>query len=132
MITALPIFWLRLKFFNVLTSSFFEDVSQKYNVNSSLNMTVFNKSSYWWKNKKQKEIFEENHFHNSLRFFCFTQFPFTTTETMRDYYLWAYYKGDASRGAEQLRTYDPRKLENIRKVSKLRIMIVWHPVFLPK
>ena len=34
------------------------------------------------------EIIAHNHFHNILRLFdVLTNFPFTTNETMRDYYL---------------------------------------------
>ena len=38
------------------------------------------------KDIKVEENFEDNHFHNILRLFdVFPNFPFTTSETMRDY-----------------------------------------------
>ena len=52
-----------------------------------------------------------------------TNFPFTTSETMRDYDLHKCYTRVVSRVAEQLKTYDLRKLGNIRKVSKPHEMI---------
>ena len=42
---------------------------------------------------------------------------------MRDYYLYTWYKRVALRVAEQIKTYDLRKLGNIRKVSKPHRMI---------
>ena len=42
---------------------------------------------------------------------------------MRDYYIKIGYIQVASRDAERLKTYDLRKLKNIRKVSKLHNMI---------
>ena len=60
-----------------------------------------------------------NQFHNILRLFdVLPNFPFITSETIGDYYLWTCYIRDASRVAERLKTYDLRKLGNIRKVSK--------------
>ena len=53
-------------------------------------------------------------------------FPFTTSETMGDYYLQTWYIRVASRVAERLN--DLRKLGNIRKVSKLHRMIAQCPV----
>ena len=45
-----------------------------------------------------------NHFHNILRLFdALPNFPFTTSETMRDYYLQALYIQVASRVAERLK-----------------------------
>ena len=44
-----------------------------------------------------KEKFSYNHFHNILRLFdVLTSFPFTTSETMRDYYLYTWYVRGAS------------------------------------
>ena len=41
------------------------------------------------KTEKGKEHFSDNHFHNFLGLFnVLTSFPFTTSETMRDYYLY--------------------------------------------
>ena len=46
-----------------------------------------------------------NHFHNILRLFdVLPNFPFTTSETMRDYYLYTWYTRVASRVAERLKT----------------------------
>ena len=43
-----------------------------------------------------------NHFHNILRLFdVLPNFPFTASETMRDYYLQTWYKRVASRVAER-------------------------------
>ena len=50
-------------------------------------------------------------------------FSFTTSKMMRDYYLQTWYIPVASRVAKQLKSYDVRKLGNIRKVSKLHRMI---------
>ena len=61
-----------------------------------------------------------NHFHNTLRLFdVLPNFHFTRSETVRDYYLQTEY----IRVPEGLKTWNLRKLENIRKVSKLHIMI---------
>ena len=50
-----------------------------------------------------------NHFHNILKLFdVLPNFPFTTSETMRDYYLQTWYVLVASQGAELLKT--PRHL----------------------
>ena len=46
-----------------------------------------------------------NHFHNILRHFdVLLNFSFSTSETMRDYYLYAWYIGVGSRIAERLNT----------------------------
>ena len=66
-----------------------------------------------------KENFADNHFDNILRLFVLRNFPFTTSETMGDYYLQTCYIRVASRIAERFKTEDHRKLGNIRKVSKL-------------
>ena len=64
----------------------------------------------------------KNHFHNILRRFdVLSNFPFTTSETMRDYYLNTWYMPVDSRVAKRLN--DLRKLGNIRKVSKPHRMI---------
>ena len=61
-----------------------------------------------------------NHFHNILRLFGVLKiFPFTTSETMRDYYLQTWHV----RVAKRLMTWDVRKLGNIRRVSKPHRMI---------
>ena len=54
-------------------------------------------------------------------FWCFTNFPFTTSETMSDYYLQTWFIRVASRDV------DLKKLENISKVSKPYRMIVTSP-----
>ena len=65
-----------------------------------------------------------NEFHNILRLFnVLPNFPFTTSETMGDYYLQTWYIRVAERAAERLKTYELWKLGNIRKVSKLHRMI---------
>ena len=65
-----------------------------------------------------------NRFHKILKLFdVLPNFPFTTSETMRDYYLQTWYIRVASRIAERLTTWDLRKLGNVRKVSKLHRMI---------
>ena len=70
-----------------------------------------------------------NHFHNILSLFdVLPNFPFTTSETMRDYYLETWYIQVASRVVERLRIQDPRKLGNIRRVSKPHRMIAQCPV----
>ena len=51
---------------------------------------------------------------------------------MRDYYLQTWYIGVASRVPERVKTYDPRKLGNIRKVSKPQKMIAQCPFPPPK
>ena len=78
----------------------------------------------------------DKYFHNVLRLFdVLPNFPFTTSETMGDYYLQTWYIPVASRVAE--RPYSPlsgphsphkkkknlRKLGNIRKVPKFHRMI---------
>ena len=50
-------------------------------------------------------------------------FTFTTSETMRDFYLCIWNIQVASQIAKWLKTDDLRKLENVRKVSKLHRMI---------
>ena len=58
-------------------------------------------------------------FHNILRLFDVSpNFSFTTSETMRDYYLWTCYIRVASGFAEQL-----GKLGNIRKALKCQRII---------
>ena len=48
---------------------------------------------------------EPNHFHNILRLFVvLTNFPFTTSQMMGDYYLQTWYIRVDSRVAEQLKT----------------------------
>ena len=48
---------------------------------------------------------------------------FHQSETMGDYYLKKWYVRVASRVAERIKSYDVRKLGNIRKVSKFHRMI---------
>ena len=51
-------------------------------------MWLFITNSAVNKTYKAKENFSDNHFHNILRLFdVLPNFPFTTSETMRDYYL---------------------------------------------
>ena len=50
-------------------------------------------------------------------------FPFTTRETIGDYYLEAWYIPAASRVAEPSKTENLRKLGNIRNVPTLHGMI---------
>ena len=65
-----------------------------------------------------------NQFHNILRLFdVLPNFAQITSETIGDYYLWTCYTRDASRLVERLKTYDLRKLGNIRKVSKFHRVI---------
>ena len=65
-----------------------------------------------------------NHNHNILRLFdVLPNFSFTTSETMRYYYLSNMYIRVASRVTKRLKTQDLRKLGNIMKVSKLYKMI---------
>ena len=65
-----------------------------------------------------------NQFRNILRLFdALPNFAFTTSEMIGDYYLWTCYIRDTSRVVERLKTYDLRKLGNIRKVSKFPIVI---------
>ena len=74
-------------------------------------------------------LFCYNHCHNILRLFdVLTNFPFTKSETMHNYYL----KTRNIRVAERLKIQDLRKLGNIRKVSKPHRMIAQCPVFLSK
>ena len=56
-------------------------------------------------------------------FDAWTNFPFTTSETMHDYYLQTWYIQVARRVAERLKTHDLRKLGNIKKMSKPHRMI---------
>ena len=73
-----------------------------------------------------------NHFHNILRLFgILPNFLFTASETMRDYYLKRWYMGAALQVTKRLKTFDLRKLEHIKKVSKLLRMRALCPVFLP-
>ena len=56
------------------------------------------------KDIKSKENCVNNHFHSNLRFFeVLPSFPFTTIETMRDYYLQTWYIRVASRVSERLK-----------------------------
>ena len=55
----------------------------------------------------------------SRSFHVLPNFPFTASETMCGWYL---------RVAERLKTYDLRKIGNIRKLSKLHRMIAQFPV----
>ena len=74
-----------------------------------------------------KDLFY-NQLHNILRLSNVLQnFPFTASEMMGDYYLQTWYIRAASRVAERLKSYDLRKLGNIRKVSKLHRMIAQCP-----
>ena len=58
------------------------------------------------KSGKKSEIY--NHFHNILRLFdVLTNFPFTTSETMRDYYLQTWYIRIASQIAAAGGAYVP-------------------------
>ena len=59
-----------------------------------------------------------NHFHNILRLLdVLPNFLFTTSETMRDYYLWIWYLRVIERVAKRLKTNED--LRNIKKISKL-------------
>ena len=76
-----------------------------------------------------------SHIHNiniSRLFHVLTNFPFTTSETMRDYY----YKHGIYKLPQELpndlRLKYLRKLGNIRKVSKLHKMVAQCPISLPK
>ena len=74
-----------------------------------------------------------NQLHIILRLFnVLTNFPFTASETMGDNYLTTWYIRVISRVAERLKTSDPRKLGNIRKVSKLDRMIAQCPTPPPR
>ena len=58
-----------------------------------------------------------NQFNDILRLFdVLPNFPFTTSETMYDYYLQTWHIRVASRVAERLKTYNLRKSGNIRTV----------------
>ena len=64
-----------------------------------------------------------NHFHNIFRLFdVLPNFTFIVSETMRDYYLQIWYIWVDPQVAEWLKTWDLRKLGNIRKMSKLHKM----------
>ena len=66
--------------------------------------------------------------HNSLRLFdVLPNFPFTTSETMCGYYLQTWCIQVPSRVAERFKAQDLRKLGNIRKRSKLQMMIAQYP-----
>ena len=57
------------------------------------------------KKSEAKENWNDNQFHNFLRLFgVLPIFPFTTSETMCDYYLQTWYIRVASRVAEELKT----------------------------
>ena len=65
-----------------------------------------------------------NYYHNILRLFgVLPNFHFTTTGTMRYYYLQTWYIPVASRVVKRLKTKDLSKFGNIRKESKLHKMI---------
>ena len=56
------------------------------------------------KGSLQIETHNYNHSHNILRLFdVLPTFPFTSSETMRDYYLQTWYIGVASRVAKRLK-----------------------------
>ena len=83
--------------------------------------------------KSFHEGLSHNHFHNVLRLFdALPNFPFTTSEKMRDYYFQPWYIRVDSRVAKRLKTLNLRKLRNIRKVSKPHRMITQCTVFQPK
>ena len=68
-----------------------------------------------------------------MRLFIVLQnFPFTTSETMGDYYLQTWYIRVASRVAKRIKTEILRKLGNVRKVSKPHRMIAQCPPPPPK
>ena len=68
-------------------------------------MWLFITNSAVNKTYKAKENFSDNHFHNILRLFdVLPNFPFTASETMRDFYLWTWYIRFVSRVAERLKT----------------------------
>ena len=75
------------------------------------------------KTNNAKGNFVDNGFHTNLRFFVSPNFPFTASETMRDYYLQTRYIQVASRATKWLKTQGVRKSGNIRKVSKPHKMI---------
>ena len=65
-----------------------------------------------------KAALSHNHFYNILKLFdVLPNFPFTTSETMDDYYLETWYIRGASRVSKRR-----KKLGNIRKVPKLHKM----------
>ena len=67
-----------------------------------------------------KTVFIYKHFHNILRLFdVLSNFRFSTSKTMCDYYLQTLYIRVASQVAERLSRSEIRKLGNISKVSKL-------------
>ena len=67
-----------------------------------------------------------NLFQNILRYFnVLPNFLFTASEMMGDYYLSTQFIRAVSRVAKRLSTYDPRKLENVRKVYECHIIISW-------
>ena len=74
-----------------------------------------------------------NHFHNVLRLFdILPSFPFTTSETMRHYYLYTWNIRVATRVLKRRNTNDLKKLRNNRKLSKFHRMIAQRPVPPPK
>ena len=71
------------------------------------------------KTLKAKSNFADNNFYSILRLFdVLPNFPFTTSETMRDYYLSPRYIRVAYEIQNDLGLTILKKLENIRKVSK--------------
>ena len=59
-------------------------------------------------------------------------FLLTTNTTMSDYYLDTWYVRVSSRVAVRLKTYDHRELGIIKKYSKLRRMLAYFSVPVPK
>ena len=73
-----------------------------------------------------------NHFQNIFRvFYVLPNFPFTTSGTMRDYYLPTWYLQVASPIAVRLKAEDLRKLGNIREASQLHRTKFQGLVYLP-
>ena len=76
---------------------------------------------------KHFETCRYNHGHNILRPF---DFSFATSEFGRGCFQW--HTWVAPRVAEQLKTQNPRKLGNNKKISKLSEIIAQCPVFFSK
>ena len=73
----------------------------------------------WHLQRYCRRFWNYNQFHNTLRLFdVLPDFPFTTNETMCDYYLEIWYIRVALWVAERRKT-----LGNIRKLPKLQRMI---------